>query len=73
MPELIRSPQVKNAVEETLQLSHPDAYQAELGAFLTELQKGCRLVDIDYVPLRTDQDLDVPLSSYLASRSARVR
>jgi uncharacterized protein (DUF58 family) len=48
------------------------AYQAELGAFLTELEKGCRLVDIDYVPLRTDQTLDVALSSYLASRSARI-
>ena len=49
------------------------AYQAELRAFLTELEKGCRLIDIDYVPLRTDQSLDIPLSSYLASRSARVR
>jgi uncharacterized protein (DUF58 family) len=49
------------------------AYQAELRAYLDELQKGCRLMDIDYVPLRTDQSLDVPLSSYLASRAARVR
>jgi uncharacterized protein (DUF58 family) len=49
------------------------AYQAELGSFLEELEKGCRMVDIDYVPLRTDQSLDVALSSYLASRSARVR
>jgi uncharacterized protein (DUF58 family) len=49
------------------------AYQEELGAFLAELKKGCRMMDIDYVPLRTDQTLDVPLSSYLASRSARVR
>ena len=48
------------------------AYQAELGAFLDELKKGCRMIDIDYVPLRTDQSLDVPLSSYLASRSART-
>ena len=30
VPELIRSPQVQNAVEETLRLFHPDAYQAEL-------------------------------------------
>jgi hypothetical protein len=37
------------------------------------MEKGCRLVDIDYVPLRTDQSLDIPLTSYLASRSARVR
>ncbi len=49
------------------------AYRAELSAYLEELQKGCRLMDIDYVPLRTDQNLDVPLSSYLASRAARVR
>ena len=49
------------------------AYQAELGSFLQELEKGCRMVDIDYVPLRTDQSLDVALSSYLASRSARIR
>jgi uncharacterized protein (DUF58 family) len=49
------------------------AYQAELQLFLHELEKGCRMVDIDYVPLRTDQTLDIPLTSYLASRSARVR
>jgi len=49
------------------------AYQAELGSFLTEMEKECRMIDIDYVPLRTDQSLDVPLSSYLASRSARIR
>ncbi len=49
------------------------AYRAELGAFLDELKKGCRMIDIDYVPLRTDQDLDGPLSTYLASRSARIR
>ena len=35
------------------------AYQAEIGAFLDELKKGCRMIDIDYVPLRTDQSLDV--------------
>ncbi|MDX2036545.1 MAG: DUF58 domain-containing protein [Isosphaeraceae bacterium] len=49
------------------------AYQEELGAHLETLRRGCRAIDIDYVPLRTDQDLDGPLSSYLASRSARVR
>jgi len=49
------------------------AYRAELGSFLEELEKGCRMVDIDYVPLRTDQHLDIALSSYLASRSARIR
>jgi uncharacterized protein (DUF58 family) len=49
------------------------AYQGELRAFLTDLEKSCRLADIDYVPLRTDQNLDIALSSYLASRAARVR
>ena len=49
------------------------AYQTELRSFLQELEKGCRMVDIDYVPLRTDQSLEVALSSYLASRSARIR
>ena len=48
------------------------AYQAELGAYLDELKKGCRMIDIDYVPMRTDQDLDVALSSYLASRATRI-
>ncbi len=49
------------------------AYQTELRSYLTEMEKECRMIDIDYVPLRTDQSLDVPLSSYLASRSARIR
>jgi len=49
------------------------AYQAEIGSFLKALEKACRMADIDFVPLRTDQSLDIPLSSYLASRSARIR
>jgi uncharacterized protein (DUF58 family) len=49
------------------------AYQDELREFLGELKKGCQMVDIDYVPLRTDQTLDGALTSYLASRSMRVR
>jgi uncharacterized protein (DUF58 family) len=49
------------------------AYQEEIQTFLKELEQGCRSVDIDYVPLRTDQNLDIALSSYLASRSARIR
>jgi uncharacterized protein (DUF58 family) len=48
------------------------AYEAELRSFLEQIRKGCQMIDIDYVPLRTDQSLDVPLSSYLASRAARV-
>ena len=49
------------------------AYQAEIGAFLDDLKKGCRMIDIDYVPLRTDWDLDTALSSYLAARANRKR
>ena len=49
------------------------AYQAEIASFLAEMKKGCRMIDIDYVPLRTDEDLDGPLSSYLAARANRTR
>jgi uncharacterized protein (DUF58 family) len=49
------------------------AYQQEIGSYLKELERGCRTMDIDYIPLRTNQSLDVALSSYLASRSARIR
>jgi uncharacterized protein (DUF58 family) len=49
------------------------AYQAEIGAYLDELRRGCQMINIDYVPIRTDQELDTALSSYLASRSARIR
>jgi uncharacterized protein (DUF58 family) len=49
------------------------AYQTEVGNFIRDLKKGCQMINIDYVPLRTDQELDTPLSSYLASRSTRVR
>jgi uncharacterized protein (DUF58 family) len=49
------------------------AYREEVVEFLEGIKKGCRLIDIDYVPLRTDEGLDVALSAYLASRSARRR
>jgi uncharacterized protein (DUF58 family) len=49
------------------------AYQEEIGEFLAELKKGCQIADIDYVPLLTDQDLGLALSSYLASRAVRTR
>jgi uncharacterized protein (DUF58 family) len=44
------------------------AYQAELNHFLHEVRQGCRMHQIDYVLMRTDQSLEVVLSSYLASR-----
>ena len=36
------------------------------------MRKGCRAQQIDYVQMRTDQSLDMALSSYLASRMNRV-
>jgi uncharacterized protein (DUF58 family) len=50
-----------------------DGYLAELDAFVTEMRHGCRNQDIDYVQLRTDANLGVALSSYLASRLARSK
>jgi uncharacterized protein (DUF58 family) len=49
------------------------AYRAEVAAFLEELRKGCRMINIDYVPLRTDEPLDIALSGYLAVRANRAR
>jgi uncharacterized protein (DUF58 family) len=49
------------------------AYQQEVQLFLKQIEKACRMADIDYVPLRTDQNLGIALSTYLASRSARIR
>jgi len=49
------------------------AYQAEITGFINELRKGCQMCNVDYVLLRTDEGLDVALSSYLATRAARTR
>jgi uncharacterized protein (DUF58 family) len=49
------------------------AYREEVASFLKEIEKACRMADIDYVPLRTNQNLGIAISSYLASRSARIR
>jgi uncharacterized protein (DUF58 family) len=49
------------------------AYRDEVNSFLTEIKKACRMADIDYVPLSTNLNLGIAISSYLASRSARVR
>ena len=44
------------------------AYLEEFGGFVRQIKQGCRMHRIDYVPMRTDQSLEVALSSYLASR-----
>ena len=48
------------------------AYTDELERFLREVQTGCRSYQMDYHLLRTDQTLDVALSSCLAHRMDRV-
>jgi hypothetical protein len=49
------------------------AYLEEFGKFLREVKKGCRANNADYVLLRTDQPLDIALSSFLSSRMRHVR
>jgi len=48
------------------------AYLQEFGRFIQAVKKGCRANHIDYVLMRTDQSLELALSSYLASRMNRV-
>jgi uncharacterized protein (DUF58 family) len=47
------------------------AYLREFQAYIRELKRGCRAHRIDYVEVRTDQPLDVALSTYLSSRMTR--
>lgn len=49
------------------------AYLEEFGKFVRSVELGCRHQRIDYVQLRTDQPLDLALSSYLASRMAKAK
>jgi uncharacterized protein (DUF58 family) len=44
------------------------AYLEEFGKFIHKVKRGCRQHRVDYVPLRTDQPLEIVLASYLASR-----
>ena len=44
------------------------AYLAEVNQFCEDIRKGCVKQMIDYVRISTDQDLDVQLTKYLASR-----
>jgi uncharacterized protein (DUF58 family) len=45
-----------------------DGYLRELNAFRDELRRGCRSLNVDLVPLRTDQSLGLTLARYLAHR-----
>jgi uncharacterized protein (DUF58 family) len=73
-----RGPTMFQGLEEYPQvLADPDAlrkaYQREFAAFQNSVKRGCRQHNLDYQELRTDQDLDVTLASYLATRMARVK
>lgn len=48
-----------------------ESYLAEFGNYLHELREGCRKHRIDYALLKTDEPIDVALSTYLASRLNR--
>jgi uncharacterized protein (DUF58 family) len=48
-------------------------YLEEVNGFVDELKHGCRGMNMDYVQLRTDRNLGVALSSYLAHRLARSK
>ncbi len=48
------------------------AYLKEFDRFIRLLKRGCRMYQLDYVRIRTDEPLDVALSSYLNSRMNRV-
>jgi uncharacterized protein (DUF58 family) len=48
-------------------------YLGEIQTFLVDLQRGCRGENIDYVRLRTDSNLGVALSAYLAERTTRTK
>ncbi|MEE2706695.1 MAG: DUF58 domain-containing protein [Planctomycetota bacterium] len=48
------------------------AYLEEFGGFLDAVSTGCRSHNVDYVRIRTDEPLDVALSTYLAARSIRI-
>jgi uncharacterized protein (DUF58 family) len=48
------------------------AYQQEFEAFLKQVRRGCRDLNMDHVLLRTDQSLGVALSSFLVPRMQRA-
>ncbi|QGJ69649.1 VWFA domain-containing protein [Planctomycetales bacterium 10988] len=48
------------------------AYLKEIQAFQAEVQRGCRLHQVEYVRLQTDQSLGQSISRFLAARAKRV-
>jgi uncharacterized protein (DUF58 family) len=62
MPDVLTDPQALRR-----------AYLDEFEKFQQSVNRGCRAQYIDYVLLRTDQSLEIALSSYLALRMHRVK
>lgn len=61
LPELLTDP-----------LGVRQGYLDELRKFLEELERGCRLHDIDYLLMNTERDVGLALAEYLSKRAARV-
>lgn len=49
------------------------AYLAEFHRYQDELRQGCRMQQIEYHVLRTDEPLDRALATWLAARAARLK
>ncbi len=62
MPELLADP-----------ASLRRAYLQEFDGYRREVQTGCQTQQMDYQLMRTDQNLGLTLSSFIASRMARVK
>jgi hypothetical protein len=61
-PELLTDPRVLR-----------QGYLDQVNAFVTEIERGCRGQNIDYVQMLTDRNLGIALSTYLAHRLARTK
>jgi len=48
-------------------------YLAEMDRFLKTIKRGCRQHNVDYVPIRTSEHLDIALSAYLSARAAKTK
>jgi uncharacterized protein (DUF58 family) len=49
-----------------------DGYLRELATFTSALRQGCSKLNIDFVPLRTDDNLGLVLARYLGARAAKM-
>jgi uncharacterized protein (DUF58 family) len=50
-----------------------NAYLKEVQSFLQNVRAGCRGQQVEYLQVRTDQPLDTVLSTFLATRSKRIK